>query len=198
MKLPKLTDLSTLKSTMKQLLDVKKNITSDLNNIRKKISSLEKESEGLYRKPLNRKEALKKDLLALEHLHKKMKGDFKRSLLTKIHRVESSNECNFIVGSYLAMLNNPDSGVSLSELNHASIHFKNNIQFLALFNLKQAKEVLTDIYNSITDAEWIQSKTISDVEKSANRINEIEKEIAELKKLEEQIITEANNSGIDI
>ena len=47
MKLPKLTDLSTLKSTMKQLLDVKKNITSDLNYIRKKISSLEKESEGL-------------------------------------------------------------------------------------------------------------------------------------------------------
>ena len=197
MKLPKLTDLATLKSTMKQLLDVKKNIIFDLENIQKKVSSLEKELEDLYRKPLSRAEALKKDLLALEHLHERMKNTFKNSLLAKIERVVSSSDSGFTTGSYLNLLRDPHSTIDIYELNH-SISLKGDFQFVALFNLNEAKKVLTDIYNSITDAEWTQSRTISDVEKSANRIREIEKEIAELKLLKDQIITEANINGIDI
>ncbi|MFQ0995761.1 hypothetical protein ACGH6Q_12255 [Gilliamella sp. BG2] len=198
MKLLKLTDLSTLKTTIKQLLDVKKNITSDLNNIRKKISSLEKEYENLYRKPLSRKESLKKDLLALEHLHKKMKQELKSSLLARIDQVIHQDYSGCRVGSYLNMLKEDNLDTSLFELNYIAWDIKNNLKALVLFNLEEAKKVIIDIYNSITDEEWARSKTINDVEKSANRLIEIEKELTELKKLEEQIITEAHSNGIDI
>lgn len=198
MKLLKLTDLNTLKTTIKQLLDVKKNITSDLNNIRKKISSLEKEYENLYQKPLSRKESLKKDLLALEHLHKKMKQELKSSLLARIDQVIHQDYYGCRVGGYLNMLKEENSDTSLFELNYFALNIKNNLKAIVLFNLEEAKKVIIDIYNSITDEEWARSKTINDVEKSANRLIEIEKELTELKKLEEQIITEAHSNGIDI
>lgn len=177
---------------------LKKNITSDLNNIRKKISSLEKEYENLYRKPLSRKESLKKDLLALEHLHKKMKQELKSSLLARIDQVIHQDHYGCRVGGYLNMLKEDNSDTSLFELNYFALNNKNNLKAIVLFNLEEAKKVIIDIYNSITDEEWARSKTINDVEKSANRLIEIEKELTELKKLEEQIITEAHSNGIDI
>lgn len=197
MKLPKLNGLLSMKQDIKTASKIRGNIQKDLDNIRERINLLTNEWDEIYFQPLNKADALKKDLLAIDNLHLALKDSLKSNILERHNSVFANprKDQYYINGAYEILLNNKQA----SEY-HISIianFFKSPYQTLVLFNVDEAKKIVTEIYDSISDNKW-QVENANDMEKSAIRLKEIQAEQEELKKLEQNILLEAQENNISI
>ncbi|NUF50331.1 hypothetical protein [Gilliamella sp. ESL0250] len=197
MKLPKLNGLLSMKKDIKTVSQIKDNIQRDLDIIRNRITSLANEWDKIFFQPLNKTDALKKDLLAIDNLHLALKDNLKSNILERHNSVFANprKDQYYINGAYEILLSDKQA----SEYHIAVIanFFKSPYQTLALFNVNEAKRIVTEVYDSISDHDW-QVKNASDMEKSAIRLKEIQAEQNELKQLEQNILVEAQENNINV
>lgn len=197
MKLPKLNELLSMKKDIKTVSKIIGNIQKDFDNIRERITLLANEWDEIYFQPLNKADALKKDLLAIDNLHLALKDNLKSNILERHNSVFTNprKDQYYINGAYEILLNNKQA----SEYHIAIIanFFKNPYQTLILFNVDEAKKIVTEIYDSISEHDW-QVKNANDMKKSVIRLKEIQAEQEELKQLEQDILLEAQENNINI
>lgn len=197
MKLPKLNELLSMKKDIKTVSKIIGNIQKDFDNIRERITLLANEWDEIYFQPLNKADALKKDLLAIDNLHLAFKDNLKSNILERHNSVFTNprKDQYYINGAYEILLNNKQA----SEYHIAIIanFFKNPYQTLILFNVDEAKKIVTEIYDSISEHDW-QVKNANDMKKSVIRLKEIQAEQEELKQLEQDILLEAQENNINI
>lgn len=140
MKLPKLNELLSMKKDIKTVSKIIGNIQKDFDNIRERITLLANEWDEIYFQPLNKADALKKDLLAIDNLHLALKDNLKSNILERHNSVFTNprKDQYYINGAYEILLNNKQA----SEYHIAIIanFFKNPYQTLILFNVDEAKK----------------------------------------------------------
>ena len=197
MKLPKLSGLLSMKNDIKTASKIRENIQKDLDNIRERKTLLANEWDDIFFQPLNKADALKKDLLAIDNLHLALKEALKSNILERHSSVFSNPKKDqyYINGAYEILLNNKQA----SEYHIAIIanFFKSPYQTLVLFNVNEAKRIVTEIYDSISEQDW-EVNNLNDMEKSAIRLKEIQTEQVELKQLEQNILLEAQENDINV
>lgn len=186
-----------MKKDIETVSKIRGNIQKDLDIIRERITSLANEWAEIYFQPLNKADALKKDLLAIDNLHLALKDSLKSNILERHNSVFANprKDKYYINGAYEILLNNKQG----SEY-HISIitnFFKSPYQTLVLFSADEAKKIVTEIYDSIPEHDW-QVENSNDMEKSVIRLKEIQAEQEELKQLEQNILSEAQENDINV
>ncbi|EIV2914646.1 hypothetical protein L7Q46_004004 [Serratia marcescens] len=196
MKMAKSSPLSMLKNVAAQMMNIKRDMRSELTEIRQKISSLEEERRTIEKYALNRSDLLTATIANIDNIHNELAEGLKGSILTTARR--SSKGEHYGGGSMQFFESSMKGGVSepmfvrVTGYEQARPH-----ELLFLYNHEEIKRTVTSAFNSISDEEWPPCSSISGTQ-SVARFDEIDIQITELKGREVELVSAANNQGIDI
>lgn len=188
--------LSMLKNVAAQMMNIKRDMRSELTEIRQKISSLEDERRTIEKYALSRSDLLTATTSNIDNIHNELVDGLKESILTTARRSSKGEHyggglIQFFESSIKGDVNEP-MFVRVTGYEQARPH-----ELLFLYNHEEIKRTVTSAFNSISDDEWPPCSSIPGTE-SVTRLDEIDIQITELKSREVELVSAANNQGIDI
>lgn len=188
--------ISMLKNVAAQMMNIKRDMRSELTEIRQKISTLEEERRTIEKYALSRSDLLTATIANIDNIHNELVDGLKGSILTTARRSSKGEHygggtMQFLESSMKGVVSEP-MFVRVTGYEQARPH-----ELLFLYNHEEIKRTVTSAFNSISDDEWPPCSSIPGTE-SVTRLDEIDIQITELKSREVELVSAANNQGIDI
>lgn len=192
----KSTPLSRLKDVAAQMLNIRRDMKSELAAILKKISALEEERKEISQYSLSRSDLLSAALTNVDNLHNELVHKMKERIMLTADRTHRKADYGGATVSFLESITRGTSSeimfYRLTGFEHSKSH-----ETLFLYHHEEVKRTISSAFESIDDADWPECTAVPGAESLA-RLAEIDSQLASLHQREGELILAANMEGIDI